>query len=209
MLEIENMYNRNKSNENAQPENVPQEKKDAYKESEKRKGIERRAAFQSMGEILSMKNDGGRLLPNADMSLIRSFKPESGKSNADALIRREISDCKDNLVTNTVQQDKVSRASNLAFLTCDLMNSLAATAEDLNTIYFYRLEDKIQRNISYVGLTTLFFNTAVHFEDCDLTVRGREFEYQYRCTGAWSGKSVYDWQNSHINIERIPIPQKN
>ncbi len=82
------------------------------------------------------------------------------------------------------------------------MNSLAATAEDLNTIYFYRLADKIQSNISYEDLTTLIFNTAVHFEECNLTLKGRDYEQQFRCTGMWPGKSVYEWQNNHIIIDR-------
>jgi hypothetical protein len=81
------------------------------------------------------------------------------------------------------------------------MNSLAATAEDLNTIYFYRLEDKIQSNKSYEELITLIFNTAVHFEN-DITLRGKEYEERFRCTGTWSGKIVYDWQNNHIIIDR-------
>lgn len=156
-----------------------------------------------MGEILSMKNDGAIILSNADMSLIRSFTSEAAKGNADAWIRKEISNCKHDLVKDAVQRDKLSRVSNFAFLTCDLMNSLAATAEDLNTIYFYRLEDKIRpSNISYEKLTPLVFNTAVHFEECDITLRGKEYEERFRCTGTWSGKSVYDWQNNHIIIDR-------
>lgn len=85
------------------------------------------------------------------------------------------------------------------------MNSLAATAEDLNTIYFYRLEDRIRSNISYEDLTTLIFNTAVHFEECNLTLRGGNSEKHFRCTGMWPGKSVYDWQNKHIIIDRTAI----
>jgi hypothetical protein len=40
------------------------------------------------------------------------------------------------------------KTSNIAFLTCDLMNSLAAIAEDLNTIYFYRIEDSLKSGIN-------------------------------------------------------------
>ena len=73
VLEIESMYNRNKSKKNPPPESALK-KKDEYEESEKRRELEIRTAFQSMGEILSMKNDGARLLPKADMSLINIFQ---------------------------------------------------------------------------------------------------------------------------------------
>jgi nucleoside-diphosphate-sugar epimerase len=59
----------------------------------------------------------------------------------------------------------------------------------------------VNENISYVELTTLIFNTAVHFEECDLTLRDKEREKQFSCKGMWPGKSVYDWQNNHIMID--------
>jgi hypothetical protein len=139
------------------------------------------------------------------MSLIRSFTSEAGKGNADAWIRQEISSSKPDLVkTMQVRQDKVE-TSNVAFLTCDLMNSLAAIAEDLNTIYFYRLEDTKFTLIGvggYAKLSWLIFNTAIHFEKCNIVTRGKENEQRLKCKGTWSGKSVYDWQNNVVDITR-------
>ena len=206
ILEIESMYNRNKESENPPPCKAKQSDKDLYEQNEERKGKKRRRAFQSMGEILSLKNDGATVLPATDMSLIQSFTPVAGQGKADAWIRREISNSKPNLVRSTqVRQDRVE-TSNMAFLTCDLMNSLAAIAEDLNTIYFYRLEDTnftLTGIAGYEKLSQLIFNTAIHFEECNITLRGNGKERQHNCKGAWSGKSVYDWQNNIVDVTTI------
>jgi hypothetical protein len=173
ILEVESLYNRSKPSETAPRDEAPQKDKDSYTQNEKRKAKERRIAFQSMGEILSMKNDGAEILPASDMSLIRSFSQEAGKGNADVLIRKEISNSKPDYVGSKQISDGELKTSNIAFLTCDLMNSLAAIAEDLNTIYFYRLEDSRLEDsrqlipIFHDRLAWLVFNTAIHFEECD------------------------------------------
>jgi hypothetical protein len=204
ILEIESMYNRNKPSENPPTDKAKQSDKDSYEQNEERERKGRRIAFQSMGEILSMKNDGATLLPATDMSLIRSFIQEAGKGNADAWIRKEISNSKPHLVKSTQVIRGKAETSNVAFLTCDLMNSLAAIAEDLNTIYFYRPEDFRQpRNISHDRLSWLIFNTAIHFGECDVIIKGRGKELKLKCKGIWSGKSVYDWQSNIILVERV------
>jgi hypothetical protein len=109
---------------------------------------------------------------------------------------------KPDLVKNIIKPGKVE-TSNMAFLTCDLMNSLAAIAEDLNTIYFYRLEDT-KFTLTGVGgyekLSWLIFNTAIHFEECGIAIRGKGKGRQHKCNGVWPGKSVYDWQNHIVDI---------
>lgn len=198
ILEIERKYNNNNPGEGEPPDTASQKEKDSYPQRAK----EIRIAFQSMGEILSMKNDGAKVLPASEMSLIRSFPSEAGKRNADALIRREIINSRAHLVGNTRTSEGNIKTSSIAFLTCDLMNSLAAIAEDLNTIYFYRLEGSRQPNhIGHDRLSWLIFNTAIHFGECDVIIKGKENERRLKCKGIWSGKSVYDWQNNIILVE--------
>jgi hypothetical protein len=182
ILEVESMYNR-------------AIKKEAEKDI--------RIAFQSMGEILSMKKDGAKVLPVSDLSLVSSFSQQAGKGNADAWIRKEISSSKSDLVGSKRISGGELKTSNIAFLTCDLMNSLAANAEALNVIYFYRLEDSVTsgQTIDHHRLSWLIFNTAIHFGECDIIVQGRGIEQRYRCKGIWSGKSVYEWQNNYIEVE--------
>jgi hypothetical protein len=65
----------------------------------------------------------------------------AGQGFADAWIRREISYNMGSLQwQHVVRRDEIER-SNVIFVTCDLMNALAANAENLNTFYFYRLEE--------------------------------------------------------------------
>jgi hypothetical protein len=56
ILEVEGMYN--------------------HKKEER----EKRIAFQSMGEILSMKKDGAKILAVSDLSLISSFTEQAGRA---------------------------------------------------------------------------------------------------------------------------------
>jgi len=60
VLEVESKYNNNKQSEKKPP--TAQNKKAPFLENEKRKARERIIAFQSMGEILSMKNDDSTCL---------------------------------------------------------------------------------------------------------------------------------------------------
>jgi len=137
------------------------------------------------------------------MDLIRSFPSEAGKGNADALIRREVSSSKPDLIKMQVRSDKIEISSNIVFLTCDLMNSLAAVAEDLNTIYFYRLDNSVpaSRTIGHDKFSGIIFNTAIHFGECDVTIRWKEKERRLKCKGTWLGKSAYEWQYDFIEVE--------
>lgn len=85
-----------------------------------------------------MKNDGAQLLHNLDLSLIQSFTPLAGQGYADLWIRKEIHESLheyDDMIKGQVKRSRI------VFLTCDLMNALSAVAENLNTFYFFRLEE--------------------------------------------------------------------
>jgi hypothetical protein len=201
ILEVENKYNSNKRSEKKSP--TDQKEKTSYLEREKKKARERIISYQSMGEILSMKNDGAKVLPAYDMDLIRAFPSEAGRGNADALIRREVSSSRPYLIKTQLRSGKIETSSNILFLTCDLMNSLAAIAEDLNTIYFYRPENSIpaSRRISHDKLSGIVFNTAIHFGECDVMIRWKEKERRLKIKGTWPGKSAYEWQYDFIEVE--------
>jgi hypothetical protein len=192
IIEVENKFNTNKANQNDKKEKVIQ------------KGKERRIAFQTMGEILSMKNDGAEMLPMVDLFLLQSFTPLAGQGFADSWIRREIANNMDRLERdNIIGRDTIER-SNAVFLTCDLMNALAAVAENLNTFYFFRIEeDKMNLGFSaYNRLSSLIINTSILFEQCECIIKSQTEEQSLKYKGIWKGKSLYDWQNNIILYEK-------
>ncbi|HET7390515.1 MAG TPA: hypothetical protein VFJ51_06805 [Nitrososphaeraceae archaeon] len=192
IIEVENKFNRNK---------VSQKETEDKK---KQKEMEVRRAFHTMAEILSMKKDGAEILSNVDLSMLQSFTPLSGQGFADTWIRREISNNMSSLQwQNVVRRDEIER-SNAIFLTCDLMNALAANAENLNTFYFHRLdEDKVKLGFEAYGkLASLIINTAILFGECDSVIKSQTREENIKYKGAWNGKHPSEWQNNIIIYKR-------
>jgi hypothetical protein len=109
ILEVESQYNRNKRNDE-----------------------EKRSAFLDMTEILKIKNERGEVIPFVDKALLETFAKASGSGLADAWIRMEVAKY---AIDNKNRRD--GSKESFIFLSSDLMNSLAANAEDLNVLYFF------------------------------------------------------------------------
>src|SRR5689334_13020450 len=121
IIEVENLFNRNKS-KSCSKGTTNQNRSD----KENNAGKERRLAFHTISEILTMKNDGAQLLHNLDLSLIQSFTPLAGQGYADLWIRKETHESLheyDDMIKGQVKRSRI------VFLTCDLMNALSAVAE--------------------------------------------------------------------------------
>jgi hypothetical protein len=199
ILEVENKLNGNKE----VPLQIPNK---AVEGKTDQKDKEKRIAFHSIVEILLMKNNGAELLPDIEMSLLQSFSPLAGRGFADAWIRREIFNALSLLkVHDKVRTNDKTEEPHIVFLTCDLMNALAAIAENLNTFYFFRIEeDKINLSFDlYRRLTLLIINTAIQFEECYCVIKTKSQKHKLKFKGVWKGKSVYDWQNSTILYDNI------
>jgi hypothetical protein len=192
VIEIEHKYNTGKKKD---VKNIPDARRPEYDI-----GKETRISFQTMKEILSIRKDGASILPNLNMSLLHSFTPLAGRGFADTWIRREISDYLSQINQQIVPASTLR--SNVAFVTSDIMNALAATAEDISTFYVFRLQtEKREFNIFYSSLPDLIFNTAIQFGECDFIVRIKGKNDKYKVVGMWSGKTVHDWQNENIILE--------
>jgi hypothetical protein len=210
ILDLENRFNSNKANKTVEknilklPLQFPNK---AIEEKAHQRDKESRIAFNTIAEILSMKNNGAELLPDVEVSLLQSFSPLAGRGLTDAWIRREISNALSSLGVQDKarRNDKVERSDTVVFLTCDLMNALAAIAENFNTFYFLRIEeDKISLGFDiYRRLALLIINTAIQFEQCDCVITTRSQTHKLRFRGMWKGKTVYDWKNNAIFYDNI------
>jgi hypothetical protein len=154
---------------------------------------EKRLAFYAMREIMILQDLGGNLLPDLDNSLLTSFAEKSGTKFTDAFIRREIHEFRFPKFRVVDSREKVARR-NCYFLTCDLMNGLAAYAEGLNTCYFSRI-DKGQFFVENLEeLADLIIITSIIFEKIKLEVYyGDKCVGTHKLEGMWSGKTPYHW----------------
>jgi hypothetical protein len=209
IIEVENKFSTNRASKTPERTSIKLPLQFANKAAEEKTDQsykETRVAFNTIVEILSMKNNGAEVLPSIDMLLLRSFTPLAGRGLADSWIRREISDASSVLAV----QDKVKRngkfeGSDIVLLTCDLMNAFAAIAENLNTFYLFRIEeDRINLGFNfYTRLALLIINTAIQFEQCDCVIKAQSQTHKLKFKGVWKGKSVYDWQSNAIFYDNI------
>ena len=148
----------------------------------------KRLAFHGAREVLFLLQGFASHFPQFDMDLLRGFPKKSGEGFADSWIRQEI-------------HDFVSTSNKkVIFLTADLMNALAATAEGLDVFYVKKdVPVKPIRNIDQ--LAEFIIDVAVAFEEIkmDVTV-GNEMKSSWLMEGMWSGKTSSDWQNDCIRM---------
>jgi len=206
ILEIENKYNRSSTSK-------PGKKKDELPEPfiEYNVGKERRLGLSSIKEVISIKKNGGGTNPSIDNSLIESFSRASGEKYADHWIRREIlefiSSVTDRL-TRDDQGETVTEKSGIIFLTCDIMNSLVAVSENINTLYILRREPDKLYVPSSKDFTNLVYNTAIQFGECTCHIKYFQDE-KFRIIGMWEGKTTYDWLTDRLLIDEnkvVPRP---
>lgn len=206
ILEIENIYNRNHKISLKQVKGGVSSINDKILRAEGNV----RTAFQSMSEIVSIRKDGGLIIPRIDLSLMSafvrstpekdedyiSFSEASGRGFADAWIRQEFSEFLKH-VSDSFDPDSIF------FLTCDLMNALTANAEDLNIFYFYRRDDF---SFDTKKVPSLLYNTAIHFNYCQIKLSQKGRNQDYRLIGMWNGKMPEDWNDKKLQHEEVAIP---
>jgi hypothetical protein len=167
ILEIEASHNRAKS----------KAEKPKCEEIEKQKALtEIRESLIATKELMFLLEIGARMLPsNLDNSFLDAFSTIAGKGVTDLFIRKEIRDC-----TNL----------NKRFLTCDLMNSLAAMVEGLGSFYFSRDENEFtlsaEREVCMEQLSELVIDTVTLFGEANLTISSAaEAERTFKLSGKW------------------------
>ncbi|MGH9952717.1 MAG: PIN domain-containing protein, partial [Nitrososphaeraceae archaeon] len=177
ILEIENQYNINK-------EKVTPKNKNNKNKNEAEQKV--RESFLDMTEVLKIQRNGGKVIPLVDTDLLQTFS--TAKKLSDSWIRMEVKKFDTDL--RSWRESK----KRCIFLSCDLMNSLAANAEGLDTIYFYTT-DNVRYDLNL--MSSLLVNTAITYEKC--SVYGKDDRKICDLVGVWHGKNPLDWQNE-INL---------
>jgi hypothetical protein len=179
VLEIEAIYNRAKLKANS-PKCKDIEKKKA--------NMEMQESLLATKELMFLRHRGLGLLPTKfENSTIENFSTVAGKGMTDLFIRSEIRNWK---------QD------NIRFMTCDLMNSLAATAEGIPTFYFSRIGDEFhlsaERDVCMGQVADLIVDNTVLFGNIDLMISSSTGFKKLKLTSRWNDWTPIDLLNDKV-----------
>lgn len=161
---------------------------------------DKRLAFYAVREIEFLKQKANfELLSNIDASLVSSFTEKAGRKLVDMWIRKEIHD--------NIDRGYLGRHGDAIFLTCDLMNALAAEAEGLNTCYFSRLpqDSFFVEDDNSEQLFDLILATAIIFGEIklDVILVGDTVHCSLILRGMWNGKTTSQWFTDCIQVKTI------
>jgi hypothetical protein len=166
----------------------------------KDKGKDKRTSFYATSEIYFLRQKTKFLmLPVLSASLMSSFSEKAGRGLVDMWIRREVHDAIDK---------RYYHYETVVFLTCDLMNALAAEAEGLETCYFSRMPQDSFFVQDLEQLSDLLLATAIVHEKIrvDVIVKEDIVAYSYVFEGVWSGKTTSQWYSDCVKVTLIKNP---
>ena len=170
--------------------NTEEKKKKKDNSTNHIEGKSKRMAFYGIKEIQAIKqNSKFYMIPLSPT--IGEFTHYTGSGFADAMIRQEIHD----------GIDAFSNADTAIFVTCDLMNSMAAEAEGLSSCYFNRLPFKSVYLDKYSDqLLEFVVASAILFEkiSLDFLKRDGSVVQSYNLEGVWEGKTTSEWYSDSL-----------
>lgn len=89
-------------------------------------------------------------------------------------------------------------------MTSDLTNALAASAENLNSLYVQSTNSLINNPNPHMQFENLVYQCAIHFGECifykikcDGSKEGKKIE------GIWEGKNISEWSNNIVRCYDI------
>ena len=160
-------------------------------DSGNKKLIDKRKTFLGYAELMELKNFGSQPMKELEQETLIGFSGISGTTHTDALIRREISEAKLN--------DKNSQIINdYTLITSDMVNSLSAIAEGINTIYVSKIpnwENNIRKG-NIFQIARLLITTSSLFEKITLSNGSKKFDIE----GMWEGKNNSDWFDQKVFV---------
>lgn len=158
-------------------------------ESKDKKLLQKRKTFLGYVELMELKNHGAEPMRELDRETLFDFSNISGTANTDVLIRREIKDAK--------RRDREIEIDNAyTLITSDMVNSLSAIAEGIDTIYISKIPDwnKKIRKGDLSQITKFLITSAVLSEKISINSSSGNFEI----LGMWDGKNNTDWFEQRV-----------
>jgi len=157
-----------------------------------KRDLDKRFVFLGYSELLQLKKYKVQTFGLLNSSTLLDFSRNSGSINADALIRREIGD--------KTKNEFFGDQRNYVLITSDLVNSLSAVSEGIDTFYVARtpVEQGLRKG-TIEQVARLLFTLAICFEKILVKIDSNIFTL----TGMWEGKSASDWLDERIRIHNV------
>jgi hypothetical protein len=153
----------------------------------KEKECDRRLMIYALTEVQVLKALGAQISAGTlASSFLSDFRRAEGGKHADAFIRREIMDFQSPYRT--------------VFVTRDLMNAMAASAEGTDSLYFAMVVPEISTiNASPEQLVDSVIETAITF--AGIEIYDASAKSSILLEGMWSGKTNIDWFESRLRMK--------
>jgi hypothetical protein len=126
-----------------------------------------------------------------DIEFPSDYYIQGGSKIADSLIMMEIA-----------KNIQTASSHSYIFLTNDLTNAMATSAENINSLYIQSVGSLI--NDPYKQFNNLLYQCAIYFDECffykiksDGSKKGKRIE------GMWSGKNTSEWSNKILRYSNI------
>lgn len=161
-------------------------------ESKDKKLLQKRKTFLGYVELMDLKNHGAQPMRELDRETLFDFSNISGTANTDVLIRREIKDAK-------LRDKEIEIDNDYTLITSDMVNSLSAIVEGIDTIYISKIPDwnKKIRKGDLSQITKFLITSAVLSEKISINSSSGNFEI----LGMWDGKNNTDWFEQRILLK--------
>jgi len=149
-----------------------------------------RITISALTEVQVLKSLGAEtIFSPLKPDLLSGYIAHAGKGFADPFIRKEIQDSKRSW-GELIQS---------VFLTRDMMNALAACAEDLDTFYFSQTSSHQDIfSVNYDRMADILTETAIIFET--IGVHGLFPRKVTILEGMWPTKSNIDWLRGRLRM---------
>jgi hypothetical protein len=153
----------------------------------KAKTSDRRLMIYALTELQLLKTLGAKISANLlPTSVLADFRTAAGSHYADAFIRREIMESNGTLLP--------------VFVTRDLMNAMAASAEGIDSLYFAIADTGISAiSITPEQFVESIIEAAITFSEIEMYDASAKTSILLE--GMWSGKTNIDWFDGRLRMK--------
>lgn len=149
--------------------------------------------MSAAAELLFLKNNGARFLPELPLDLFEGFPRMAGSHATDSWIRREVYQ-QTKKETFGIEQ---SKQKIVTFVTANLINALSAIAEEIDTLFFSRVGNIIlDKKHTLKQIIQVIVLCSIVFEQIKVSIDSRHYLF----SGMWEGKTPVEWLTDSVMI---------
>jgi len=157
-------------------------------------GLKKRKALIGFSELLYLTSNDAQPLGQLPIDTLTDFNDIAGKGRTDAWTRYEIRE-------RYFQILRARSVPNFIFITADMVNSLAALAEGLDTIYISQIPDWKNKILStnLKQISRFLINLSILYTELTVSINSKKYNFK----GFWNGITTTDIINQQIRVQEF------